>query len=386
MSTSATAHRYRPFFWEEFTQTAARGQETGGHRSVPPWAERGLRAARDGLGCEPGSAPAMRHLHRVELTDAQRSSQPLPDSYRAEHAALTLFGLHQSAGAQAVHRPGTGLGTAVRALREGVLSSSAAERRLMAAATAQDLEELVQHLRGLIPLLRHADVGLDYTRLYRDLREWLAADNGRVLRAWGLQYTDPTAQSSQVPSPPDNAGVKPYWVGFRADLAQAGADLAALRSGAGREAGTVPAMWPFYQTRIATLLRTKGALTRGLVAEHAALTVFGVHQQSRDASMHVPGLTPGAACRLLLIQDEKRDRTAIERRLGALLTSVDATELAQHLRGLVSLLRRARIGMDYDAVQHALRYWDDLQRPDEQSRIRTRWDRDFRVDPAAKQL
>ncbi|WTT79442.1 type I-E CRISPR-associated protein Cse2/CasB [Streptomyces sp. NBC_00080] len=61
-------------------------------------------------------------------------------------------------------------------------------------------------------------------------------------------------------------------------------------------------------------------------------------------------------------------------------------ELAQHLRGLVSLLRRARIGMDYDAVQHALRYWDDLQRPDEQSRIRTRWDRDFRVDPAAKLL
>lgn len=48
-------------------------------------------------------------------------------------------------------------------MREGVLSDNAAERRLTAAATAQDLDELVQHPRGLIPLLRQADTGLDHT-------------------------------------------------------------------------------------------------------------------------------------------------------------------------------------------------------------------------------
>jgi CRISPR type I-E-associated protein CasB/Cse2 len=74
------------------------------------------------------------------------------------------------------------------------------------------------------------------------------------------------------------------------------------------------------------------------------------------------------------------DRTAIERRLGALLTSLDTGELAQHLRGLVPLLRRAGIGLDYDGLRQALRRWDDPQRPDEQSRIRSRWDRDFHME------
>ncbi|WP_406490755.1 type I-E CRISPR-associated protein Cse2/CasB [Streptomyces sp. NBC_01604] len=379
MSTTTTpAGRYRPFFWEEFARTAAaRSQAPGRRQPVPAWAERGLRALRDGLGYEPGSAPAMRPLHRVELTDEARATQQLPDSYRAEHAALTLFGLHQAAGAEPVHRSGIGLGTAVRNLREGLLSDHAAERRLIAAATAQDLDELVQHLRGLIPLLRHAGTGLDYTRLYRDLQGWLTPDNGRVLRAWGLQYTDPGPEGTAEEAPSDGADGGPYWAVFDPQLAQAGAHMAALRSGAGRQAGAVPAMWPFYRTRISSQLRNRGALTRDLMAEHAALTVFGMHQQGRDTRMHTPGFSPGSACRLLLARDSGADRTAIERRLGALLTSVETGELTQHLRGLVPLLRRAGIGLDYDALRVALRRWDDPQRPDEQARIRSRWDRDF---------
>ncbi|MFB8137493.1 type I-E CRISPR-associated protein Cse2/CasB [Streptomyces mirabilis] len=381
ISTTSASRRYRLFFWEEFTQAVvARSKGQGRRQSVPVWAERGLRALRDGLGCEPGGAPGMRHLHRVELTDDQQAAQQLPGSYQAEHATLTLFGLHQQAAAAPVHRSGVGLGTAVRGLREGVLSDNAAERRLIAAATAQDLDELVQHLRGLIPLLRRADTGLDYTRLYRDLRDWLTADNGRVLRAWGLQYTDPGLEGTAQDAPSDEPVVRPFWAVFDPQAAAAGAHLAALRSGVGRQAGTVPAVWPFYRTRIGSQLRNRGALTRDLVAEHAALTVFGVHQQGRGTTVHTPGLSPGSACRLLLVRDAGGDRTAIERRLGALLTSLDTGELAQHLRGLVPLLRRAGIGLDYDGLRQALRRWDDPQRPDEQSRIRSRWDRDFHME------
>lgn len=385
MSTTTTraGRRYRAFFWEECT-AASRTQGQGRRQPVPVWAERGLRALRDGVGCEPGGVPAMRHLHRVELTDDHHAAQQLPDSYQAEHATLTLFGLHQSAGAEAVHRPGIGLGTAVRGLREGVLSDSAAERRLIAAATAQGLDELVYHLRGLIPLLRHSDAGLDYTRLYRDLRDWLAPERDRVLRAWGLQYTDPagteSAQEEAQEEAIEESDAQPYWAVFDPERAKSGADLAALRSGAGRPAGTVPAMWSFYRTRISSQLRDRGVLTCDLVAEHDALTVFAVHQQGRKTPVHTPGLSPGSAYRLLLAKDADADRTAVERRLGALLTSLDTGELTQHLRGLVPLLRRAGIGLDYDALRRALRHWDDPQRPGEQSRIRSAWDRDFHTD------
>ncbi|WP_425526270.1 type I-E CRISPR-associated protein Cse2/CasB [Streptomyces mirabilis] len=167
---------------------------------------------------------------------------------------------------------------------------------------------------------------------------------------------------------------------LRPQVARAGAHLAALRSGVGRQAGMVPAVWPFSRTRIGSQLRNTGALTRDLVAEHAALTVFGVHQQGRGTTVHTPGLSPGSACRLLLVRDAGVDRTAIERRLGASLTSLDTGELAQHLRGLVPPLRRAGIGLDYDGLRQALRRWDDRQRPDEQSRIRSRWDRDFPME------
>ncbi|MFM9615576.1 type I-E CRISPR-associated protein Cse2/CasB [Streptomyces sp. V2] len=370
---------YRLFFWEEFTQAQAQEQagELGGSRTASAWAERGLRALRDGLGREPGEVPAMRRLHRVELTDARRSEWQPTDSYRAEHVALTLFGLHQTSGGEPVHRRGVGLGTAVRALTDRALSENAAERRLEAAASAQDVEELAQHLRGLIPLLRRDDIGLDYTRLYQDLTIWQRPDNGRVLRAWGLQYTDP---ENEAPADGQIMDGPPYWA--TVDLAdrKTAARLAALRSGTGREAGTVPAMWPVHRTRISTRLRTRGALTRSFAAEHTALTLFGLHQQGRDTSVHTPGLTPGGACRLLLARGSEADRTAIERRLGTLLTSLDTGELAQHLRGLVPLLRRAHIGLDYDALHEALLAWDDTRGPERQSWIRTAWDRDFRTE------
>ncbi|MFB7510344.1 type I-E CRISPR-associated protein Cse2/CasB [Streptomyces broussonetiae] len=389
------ARTYRAYFWEEFTE-----EWQAQNVSRPPaWAERGLRALRDGLGREPGTVAGMRYLHRVELTDIARTSDRLPRSYRAEHAALTLFGLHQHGATQPVHRPATGLGTACRTLRADLVAEAAAgrqlsvadehrvaagvRRRLAAAATAVDLDELVQHLRGLVPLLRRAGIGLDYTRLHRDLCDWMTPHHGRVLRAWGLQYTDPITRSTEDrPSGQGQGAQSWYWSVFDPERPEAGAELAALRSGVGEEAGTVPAMWSFYRTWMGSELRARGALTRDLSAEHSALTLFGMHQQGKKQQMHVAGISPGAACRTLLARNNSTDRVALERRLGALLTSLDSQELAHHLRTLVPLLRQADVGLDYTLVRMALRGWDDPQRPEAQSRLRSTWDRDFRREDA----
>ncbi|MEU1276427.1 type I-E CRISPR-associated protein Cse2/CasB [Streptomyces sp. NPDC005799] len=364
--------RYRPYFWEKFTSWSLSRSRSNSKSTMPIWVDQGLRALRDGLGQEAGSVPSLRYLHRVEVKDDDRSEERPPASYRAEHATLVLFGLHQHGATEPVHRPGVGLGTACRALRIHQFSGSATQRRLTAAATARDIEEVVQHLRSLISLFRQAHIKLDYTRLYLDLCVWLTPRQGRVLRAWGLQFTDPASEGSVEASSGQSSAI-PLWVTFVPGQTHAGAELAALRSGVGREAGTVPVMWPFYRTQMGTDLRNQGALTRDLVAEHAALTLFGIHQHGRSRQVHVPGISPGSACRLLL----SKGRAEMERRLGNLLTSLDTDELTWHLRALVPMLRQHSIGLDYNVLRKALRHWDDPKRPDEQSHFRTVWDRDF---------
>jgi CRISPR type I-E-associated protein CasB/Cse2 len=381
-SIRPAAGRTRLFFWEETARDWQSTRKEGRRPGLSEYVTRNLRALREGINREPGTDPSLRSIHRVPLPDD--GSDRLPDRYVAEHHTLTLFGLHQHAASEPVHQPDVGLGTACLLLRRSqALTQAAVERRLIAAATAQDLTELVQHLQRLVPLLRQAGIGLDYTRLFRELTAWDGPDRNRVLRSWGLQYTDP---GTPAPQDESSAGQEraPYWATFDPCSRDAGAELAALRSGTGREPGTVAAMWPFHRTRMASKWRNKGSLTRDLAAEHTALTLFARHQQTHDRRMHMVGNSPGTAAGLLARKaaadsEGKAATAALERRFGTLLTSADADELAMHLRSLVPLLNQAGVGLDYDLLRTALRTWDDPRRPDAAIGFRHRWDRDFYI-------
>ncbi|WP_018569279.1 type I-E CRISPR-associated protein Cse2/CasB [Streptomyces sp. PsTaAH-124] len=378
----AAADRTWLFFWEEAVQDWQSGREEQRRVNFSEYVVRSLRAAREGVGREAGTVASMRFLHRVPLQEG--GVEGLPGRYIAEHHTLTLFGLHQHAASEPVHRRGAGLGGACLLLRgSGVMAESAVERRLVAAATAQDLDELVQHLQRLVPLLRQAGIGLDYTRLFGELARWDGPGRNRVLRSWGLQYTDPGAPG-EAGEELDARERAAYWVTFDPGGADAGAELAALRSGTGREPGTVAAMWPFHRTRMASEWRNKGSLTRDLAAEHTALTLFARHQQSHSRPMHVGGNSPGTAAGLLAAKaaggsEGRAGTAALERRFGVLLTSADADELAMHLRSFVPLLSQAGVGLDYDLLRAALRSWDDPRRPDAATEWRRRWDRDFHI-------
>lgn len=78
-----------------------------------------------------------------------------------------------------------------------------------------------------------------------------------------------------------------YWTAFDSKNQYAGRDLAALRRGLGRQVGDVPEMWPFYES-IVSPDRPVHTQPR-IEAEHAALTLFAVHQQSRPETMHRAG-------------------------------------------------------------------------------------------------
>ncbi|MEW1685456.1 type I-E CRISPR-associated protein Cse2/CasB [Streptomyces sp. NPDC093594] len=383
----SAASRTRLFFWEEAAQDWQSSRKIGRRPEFSEYITRNLRALREGVGREAGTAPSMRSVHRVVLPDD--GFDCLPDRYVAEHHTLTLFGLHQHAASEPVHLPGVGLGAACLLLRRSEkLTEAAVERRLITAATAQDLHELVQHLQRLVPLLRQAGIGLDYTRLFRELTGWDGPDRNRVLRSWGLQYTD---SGTPDPVPGGSAGRQeraPYWRTFDPGTPDGGAELAALRSGTGREPGTVAAMWPFHRTRMASEWRDKGSLTRDLAAEHTALTLFARHQQTHDRRMHVAGHSPGTAAGLLAGKaaagsEGKAATAALGRRFGVLLTSADADELAMHLRSFVPLLNQAGVGLDYDLLRTALRTWDDPRRPDAATGFRQRWDRDFHIAASA---
>jgi CRISPR system Cascade subunit CasB len=92
-----------------------------------------------------------------------------------------------------MNREGWGLGRACQTLkrRRGAEGSSeeGIERRFRAALASETPEALAVHLRGLVTLLRSADVPLDYARLYRDLCSWPYPDRReRVCLSWARDY------------------------------------------------------------------------------------------------------------------------------------------------------------------------------------------------------
>jgi CRISPR system Cascade subunit CasB len=86
-----------------------------------------------------------------------------------------------------------GLGQACRhlsaALEHKNRSAEGITRRFLATATADSVEELTGHLRGLIPQLREYAIPLDYVRLAQDIAAWhQPGSRARIRRRWGLDF------------------------------------------------------------------------------------------------------------------------------------------------------------------------------------------------------
>ncbi|HOU24339.1 MAG TPA: type I-E CRISPR-associated protein Cse2/CasB [Anaerolineae bacterium] len=171
----------RAHYWERHT----RGDGAWRSGSAGPPGEH-LAALRRGVGREPGTVPSMWPFYSTLNEQGQMTS-----SLRAEHVALTLFAIHQRSQLGPVHRKDVGVGRAVRTLRDSErFSEEAVDRRFTAAANCESLGELSVHLRGLVTQMRSlSSAGLDYTRLFRDLRDWqLPQRRAAVRRRWGGEY------------------------------------------------------------------------------------------------------------------------------------------------------------------------------------------------------
>ncbi len=157
-----------------------------------------------------------------------------------------------------------------------------------------------------------------------------------------------------------------------------GADLANLRRGLGRNPGEVPEMWRFYTT-----LNREGKQTAQFLAEHHALALFALHQQSQARPMHRERIGLGTAVRQLRSdQGGDKDRIdPVDRRLAAAATATSLTELVLHLRGLITQLRGITRPLDYTLLYEQMLTWDW---PERAAQTRRRWGSEYFVDYAGK--
>lgn len=163
--------------------------------------------------------------------------------------------------------------------------------------------------------------------------------------------------------------------GYLADRSSAVAALAQLRRGAGKVPEDVPELWGVSGTE--ELLNrqdwSEREKARAEAAHFLAVTLYALHQQSRiNQGMHRRGAELGTAVRQLMPGGDIDE--PIRRRFVRLGTATTGDALADRLRGIVSLLRRESIPLDYDLLAGQLY---QAQVPDGMREVRRRWGRGF---------
>lgn len=164
-----------------------------------PAARADLARLRRGLGKPAGSVPDIWELTIGGLPDELTWNRDEPSrAEQAAHAALTLYAAHQQSLTVPAHVPGISFGLAIGHLAHGdAHSAEAVTRRFLAVATAESIDELLTHVRGLVTQLRAQRQGLDYARLADDLLGLLTPGRKQSVRlAWGRAFYRTTPDST----------------------------------------------------------------------------------------------------------------------------------------------------------------------------------------------
>lgn len=128
---------------------------------------------------------------------------------RAAATAIGLYAIHQQGQrVQPMHQHGVALGQGLRKLNSGVELDQALGRRFKVLLSADDYDEVVHHLRGLIQQLRPHGIALDYGLLAGDLSNFQVPQRrDSIRRKWARNfYTRPQTEAgdNQRFSQPNN--------------------------------------------------------------------------------------------------------------------------------------------------------------------------------------
>ena len=131
-----------------------------------------LANLRRGVGHKPGELPQLFGSIITDMPEELLGTRGANRSEWAVYTAVTLFALHQQGkdrSIQPMHRAGISLGDAANRLIKEPDDRNRVGRRFYPAATAESIEELTYHLRGLVTLFRANDIPLDFAMLAGDI-------------------------------------------------------------------------------------------------------------------------------------------------------------------------------------------------------------------------
>ena len=162
------------------------------------------------------------------------------------------------------------------------------------------------------------------------------------------------------------------------------AELAKLRRGIGHAPGELPELWGSFLLEMPESFQGRSAPSAAEWAVYLALTLYAMHQQGNDRLMNCPGNTLGRAVRQLAERNSAgQDWTeaSVLRRFNALATADSMPEVSHHLRGMIQLLRREGIPLDYPQLAEDLYQYQVV---DGAPNVRLRWGRDLYASPTEK--
>jgi len=152
--------------------------------------------------------------------------------------------------------------------------------------------------------------------------------------------------------------------------------LARLRRAVGKETGAVPDVWEFTLDLPDELAGETGIPTPAENAAFIALTLYAMHAQGSKDDMDIHNLDAGslgkAASRLNAKSPE--NEKGIKRRFDALATAKTYTEIANHARGMIQLLKAGSIALDYGRFAKDIFL---LQFPSYASEVKLSWGQDY---------
>lgn len=152
-----------------------------------------LANLRRGIGKAPGSLPKLWDVTLEGMPEVLYSRDGTPTQAEwAVYTALTLFALHQQGRAikqEPMSMENMPLGAAVHRLVRSEEDIARVKRRFDAAVTAEDIDEFVYHLRGIVQLLKSEGIPLDYPALAAELY-FFQFDGARdkVRLRWGQDF------------------------------------------------------------------------------------------------------------------------------------------------------------------------------------------------------
>ncbi|MBB1017419.1 type I-E CRISPR-associated protein Cse2/CasB [Dietzia sp. DQ11-71] len=164
--------------------------------------------------------------------------------------------------------------------------------------------------------------------------------------------------------------------------------LARLRRATATEIGEDPSAWQIAFLGYPVPEDDRDYPSADEKAVYLTLTLFALHQQSKNEPMHEDGgpSLGTALSRLARISGSEDASDPVVRRFNALVTADSEPETRWHLRSLVGQLRAHDIRLDYGRLADDLSVLGGHHRRSESSdqarrRVQLRWSRDFSRAP-----